>query len=155
VPTPEWVNRTLCIDTGCVFGGALTALRYPERELVQVEAQRVYYEPQRPIFAAPPPTDRRPEGVLDVSDVSGKRVLHTRLHRTVTIRAENAVPALEIMSRFAVDPRWLIYLPPTMSPCETAPDGPYLERPEQALDCFLRTDMDVLVMGPHLLSKPR
>ena len=32
---------------------------------------------------------------------------------------------------------------------------PIVERPEQALDCFLRTDMDVLVMGPHMLSKPR
>jgi carbamoyltransferase len=31
---------------------------------------------------------------------------------------------------------------------------PIVERPEQALDCFLRTDMDVLVMGPHLLQKP-
>jgi carbamoyltransferase len=32
---------------------------------------------------------------------------------------------------------------------------PIVERPEQALDCFLRTDMDVLVMGPHVLRKPR
>ena len=32
---------------------------------------------------------------------------------------------------------------------------PIVERPEQALDCFLRTDMDVLVMGPHMLRKPR
>ena len=32
---------------------------------------------------------------------------------------------------------------------------PIVERPEQALDCFLRTDMDVLVMGPHLLRKAR
>ena len=31
---------------------------------------------------------------------------------------------------------------------------PIVERPEQALDCFLRTDMDLLVMGPHMLSKP-
>jgi carbamoyltransferase len=32
---------------------------------------------------------------------------------------------------------------------------PIVERPEQALDCFLRTDMDVLVMGSHLLRKRR
>ena len=42
VTTPEWLNRTICIDTGCVFGGRLTALRYPERELVSVPAVRTY-----------------------------------------------------------------------------------------------------------------
>ena len=31
VPVPEWLNQTINIDTGCVFGGKLTALRYPER----------------------------------------------------------------------------------------------------------------------------
>jgi protein phosphatase len=41
---PVWVNNTINIDTGCVFGGKLTALRYPEKELVQVEARRVYFE---------------------------------------------------------------------------------------------------------------
>jgi protein phosphatase len=37
-----WVNRTLDIDTGCVFGGQLTALRYPECELVSVAAHEAY-----------------------------------------------------------------------------------------------------------------
>jgi diadenosine tetraphosphatase ApaH/serine/threonine PP2A family protein phosphatase len=47
VAQPEWVNNTIDIDTGCVFGGALTALRYPERELVLVPAKRVYWQPLR------------------------------------------------------------------------------------------------------------
>lgn len=45
----QWVNNTLCIDTGCVFGNKLTALRYPEREIVSVPAERVHYEPTRPL----------------------------------------------------------------------------------------------------------
>ena len=51
VPVPVWVNNTICIDTGCVFGGRLTALRYPERELVSVPARSVYYQPARPLVA--------------------------------------------------------------------------------------------------------
>src|SRR5262249_56848590 len=33
IAEPQWLNRTINIDTGCVFGGKLTALKYPEREL--------------------------------------------------------------------------------------------------------------------------
>ena len=135
VPDAEWVNGTICIDTGCVFGGKLTALRYPERELVDVPARQTYYEPARPLAA--PSVPERPTDVLDINDVTGKRIVDTRVRQTITIREENAVAALEVMSRFAVDPRWLIYLPPTMSPSETAPDDvPLLERPQEALSYF-------------------
>ncbi len=135
VPEAEWVNGTICIDTGCVFGGKLTALRYPERELVDVPAHRTYYAPAKPL-AAPQPIER-PADVLDIGDVTGKRIVDTRVRHTVTIREENAVAALEVMSRFAVDPRWMIYLPPTMSPAETAPaDVPLLERPHEAFAYF-------------------
>ena len=50
VPRGEWLNDTINIDTGCVFGGSLTALRYPEKELVAVSAARVYCEPVRPFL---------------------------------------------------------------------------------------------------------
>ncbi|HNN95563.1 MAG TPA: polynucleotide kinase-phosphatase, partial [Pseudomonadota bacterium] len=139
VPYPEWQNNTLCIDTGCVFGGALTALRYPERELQQVEALRAYYESKKPlglVGSAAGGALGRPEDLLDAEDVLGKRRVETRILSGVTVQAENAAAALESMSRFAVDPRWLIYLPPTMSPCETAKSGPYLEHPREALAYF-------------------
>jgi hypothetical protein len=49
VLNPVWLNNTICVDTGCVFGGALTALRYPERALVAVAAHRMYFPPGRPL----------------------------------------------------------------------------------------------------------
>lgn len=143
VPEPEWVNRTICVDTGCVFGGKLTALRYPERELVAVPAARTYYEPIKPL--ALPESQTRDGSVLDIEDVLGKRVIKPRLGRTITIRDENARAALEVMSRFAVDPRWLVYLPPTMSPPATAADGDLLERPEEAFDYYRAEGVTQLV----------
>src|SRR5262249_46383117 len=50
VPKPEWLNRTVNIDTGCVFGGSLTALRYPELELISVATTRTSSEPLRPLM---------------------------------------------------------------------------------------------------------
>jgi protein phosphatase len=140
VPEAVWINRTICIDTGCVFGGKLTALRYPERELVSVPAATSYFEPVRPLVTETSAADEpRVRGELDLRDVTGKRIVSTRLTRTVTIREENAIAALEVMSRFAIDPRWLPYLPPTMAPTRTSRRPELLEHPEDAFDSY-RTD---------------
>ncbi len=53
VPAAEWVNTTLCIDTGCCFGRRLTALRWPEREIASVPALETYARLRRP-FGHPP-----------------------------------------------------------------------------------------------------
>src|SRR6202521_3479761 len=76
VAEPEWLNRTINIDTGCVFGGKLTALRYPERELVSMAAHHTYYEPLRPFTTeaapAPPLTSQQVhDDLLDIDDVIG------------------------------------------------------------------------------------
>ncbi len=72
------------------------------------------------------------DDMLDLEDVSGKRIIGTRLYRNVTIAEENAAAALEAMTRFAADPKWLIYLPPTMAPADTADAPGLLEHPAQA-----------------------
>ncbi|MFJ6656842.1 polynucleotide kinase-phosphatase [Streptomyces sp. NPDC091377] len=130
VPEATWLNNTICLDTGAVFGGRLTALRWPERELVDVPAERVWYEPARPMRAeAPGGQDGRP---LDLADVHGRRTVETRHAGRVTVREDNAAAALEVMSRFAVDPRLLPYLPPTMAPTATSAAEGFLEHPVEA-----------------------
>jgi len=144
VPQPDWLNRTINIDTGCVFGGNLTALRYPERELLSVPARETYSQPVKPLLAttveaAPSLTSQQiHDDLLDIDDVIGKRIVTTRLHHNVTVREENALAALEVMSRFAANPKWLIYLPPTMSPSETTTQPGFLEYPTEAFGYYRR-----------------
>ena len=141
VVEPQWVNRTLNIDTGCVFGGKLTALRYPEKELVSVQAHQTYYQPTKPILdgiSESTASIETPESdyILNIDDVLGKRVIDTRLHHNVTIREENTINALEVISRFSVNPKWLIYLPPTMSPTETTGKHGLLEHPTEGFNYY-------------------
>jgi protein phosphatase len=138
IPYAEWLNGTINIDTGCVFGGKLSALRYPEMELVSVPAHQVYAESARPIDfeAAGLSSQHQIDDVLDLEDVFGKRLVTTALGGNITIREENSSAALEAMSRFASNPKWLIYLPPTMSPSETSYLEGYLEHPSQAFEYF-------------------
>jgi len=158
VPEPVFLNGTVNIDTGCVFGGKLTALRYPERETVSVKAHRTYYEPARPFLPKHGEEARGlqqvQDDVLDLSDVIGKRLIDTRLRPKITIREENAIAALEVMSRFACDPKWLIYLPPTMSPTETSQHVELLEHPDEAFAFYRSGDIDkVICEQKHMGSR--
>ena len=153
VSRPEWVNRTINIDTGCVFGGRLTALRYPEKELVSVPAAREYYVPAKPFGVDADAADadgqlqarsqqQQLEDLLDIDDVIGKRIVETRLHGNLTVREENAIAALEVMTRFAANPKWLIYLPPTMSPSETSQEPGLLEHPNEAFAYYRKEQVE-------------
>ena len=148
VPEAEWLNKTIDIDTGCVFGGKLTALRYPEEELVSVTAKKVYYEPVKPLQAnisSQFTPQQEYDDLLNIDDVIGKRIVQTRLRNNITIREENSIAALEIMSRFAINPKWLIYLPPTMSPCATSDLPDFLEHPTQAINYYKKRGIEKII----------
>ncbi|MEU6038318.1 polynucleotide kinase-phosphatase [Actinomadura sp. NPDC047616] len=157
VPEPEWINNTICLDTGVVFGGKLTALRYPERELVQRPARRVWYEPVRPLHPGPghaAPGGHRENTALKIEDVLGNGGVETRLMGRVAVREENALTALEVMSRFAVDPRWLVYLPPTMAPSATSALPGFLEHPAEALAAYRDAGLNrVICQEKHMGSR--
>lgn len=157
VPEAEWLNHTINVDTGCVFGGKLTALRYPEKELVSVPAAATYAEPARPFLPVGGvmlSAQHENDDMLDMADVSGKRIVQTRLHHNVTVREENSIAALEVMSRFAADPRWLIYLPPTMSPCETSREEGLLEHPAEAFAYYRAQNVEkVVCQEKHMGSR--
>ncbi|WJK41608.1 polynucleotide kinase-phosphatase [Solwaraspora sp. WMMA2056] len=156
-PRPEWVNNTICVDTGCVFGGRLTALRYPSRELVSVPAAREYYAPAKPLTADPvdgngATVSERRDDVLLLSDVTGRRHIDYG-YGTTTVAAGNAA-ALEVMSRYAVDPRWLVWLPPTMAPCSTSTQEGHLEHPVEAFADYRAAGVErVICQEKHMGSR--
>ena len=145
---PQWLNNAINIDTGAVFGGLLTALRWPEREIVSIQAAAQYAEPARPLNAenALAVSEQwEHDEVLDIADYTGRKTIETRLAKNMVIAEENAAAALEIMSRFAVHPRWLMYLPPTMSPVETSKRPEYLEHPDEGFAYFVGRDVETVV----------
>ncbi|MYJ80298.1 MAG: polynucleotide kinase-phosphatase [Acidimicrobiaceae bacterium] len=153
VPEPVWANNTICIDTGAVFGGELTALRWPERDLVSVPAAAEHYEPIRPA-GGPVGAPSGPARLLDVGDVVGKHHVTTALAGRVLIEAERSSAALEVMSRFAVDPRWLVYLPPTMAPAAASGRAGCLEHPDEAFAYFRNAGVhEVVVQEKHMGSR--
>ena len=151
----EWLNNTIDIDTGCVFGGKLTALRYPERELVSVKAAKTYCEPVKPLNTETDPKSiQQQDDVLDIEDVTGKRFINTDIYSKIAIREDQSIAALEIMSRFAVNPKWLIYLPPTMSPVATSKLPDFLEHPTEAFNYYQQQNIDrVICEEKHMGSR--
>lgn len=143
----RWVNNTMCIDTGCVFGGKLSALRYPELENVQVDAKQTWWEaPSRK-------TTNRPESELRITDVLDVDGIQTGRHGRIRIDSGRAAAALETISRFTLAPERIPYLPPTMSPAPTSQREGFLEHPEEAFRYYAEHTDQVICQEKHMGSR--
>ena len=103
----------------------------------------------KPLVPAQPTTalsqQHEQDDVLDIDDVIGKRIVETLLHGNLTIREENAIAALEVMSRLPTNPKWLIYLTRTMFPSETSERHDLLEHPAQAFGYFRKAHVETVI----------
>lgn len=156
VPSAKWQNNTVNLDTGCVFGGKLTALRYPEMEIISVKAKKTYTESKK--FEQDLQNEiqgkQQSAHLLNLEDVLGNQVLSTRLISRIFIKESQSTTALETMSRFAMDPKWLIYLPPTMSPSEVSPLPDFLEHPMEAFQYYAEAGISqVICEEKHMGSR--
>ncbi|MEM6272533.1 MAG: polynucleotide kinase-phosphatase [Bacteroidota bacterium] len=148
IPRPEWLNRTVNIDTGCVFGGKMTALRYPEKQFVSVDARREYSPPRRPLPANVPTvnTQQKHDEVLDFTLFRDRSLAVTRMLFNITPKDWQVTGAIEYMNRYAVHPKWLIYLPSTLSAPKASAVGALLEHPAQAFDYYKKKGLPSVVV---------
>ncbi|MBE3650600.1 polynucleotide kinase-phosphatase [Paenibacillus polymyxa] len=142
-PQPTIVNQTVNIDQGVVFGGMLTAYRYPEKEFVSVPAHENYAnDPDSPLVRwqkkrFSPPNLRKL--------IAGYSVL-TESYGEVRVQGEWVKSAIDTVSHVTVPMEELVYIPPTMSPAPTgsAEEG-YLEHPREALAYYRGQGLQTMV----------
>ncbi|WP_186763798.1 polynucleotide kinase-phosphatase [Planomicrobium sp. CPCC 101079] len=142
-PRPLLINNTINIDQGVVFGGELTAYRYPEREFVSVSAKENYAG-----------TDGNPLHEWEKNRLSppniakflnGYSVLTEELGE-VKIQQEIVKPAIDSVSHFTVPIEQLLYIPPTMSPTPKPSSlVGYLEHPQEAIDYYRSNGIETLI----------
>lgn len=130
-PRPLRLNQTINIDQGVVFGGRLTAFRYPEQTIVQVEAKQDYAQ-----------VDDNPLAMLEAKRLDPPNIgkfmngytVETEAIGAVKVSKETALPSIDLVSHHTVPLEELVYIPPTMSPTpKPAAEEGYLEHPNEAI----------------------
>lgn len=142
-PKPLIINNTINIDQGAVFGGELTAFRYPEKEFVSIQAEKDYSNGKNnPLIELkkkrldPPNIAKYINGYSVLTDVIGE----------IQIPKEYAIPSIDMVSHFTVPIEELVYIPPTMSPAP-APSSleNYLEHPREVIDYYRSMGIERMV----------
>ena len=131
VPEPEWLNRTINIDTGCVFGGKLTALRYPEKELVSVPALQTYAKPVRPFLPVESAPVLRSQPSSSHDELLGYRRCDRQAHRNNSIASYRHHPGRECHHRLGSDEP--LCLKPEMADLSAADDVAHRNEPKPGL----------------------
>lgn len=104
-------------------------------------------------YSSPNPEDNKTQPDAEFM-LRGGRITTSLGTTPIRIIAEKAQCAFEQVVRNVVDPRWLVYLPPTMSPCSTSKLPGMLEHPAEALDYYRRHGLrQVICEQKHMGSR--
>ncbi|WP_211655763.1 polynucleotide kinase-phosphatase [Planococcus alpniumensis] len=142
-PKTLLINNTINIDQGVVFGGELTAYRYPERTFVSVKAKKDYSG------AIDNPLAEWEKNRLNAPNIAkfinGYSVLTEQLSE-VKIPQELVKSAIDAVSHYTVPIEQLVYIPPTMSPTPKPSALPqYLEHPKEAIEYFRSNGIHAMI----------
>ncbi|WP_342471744.1 AAA family ATPase [Metasolibacillus sp. FSL H7-0170] len=140
---PLKINNTINIDQGVVFGGQLTALRYPEGTLEAVDAYENYAgEQQNPLLEA---AEKHFQAPNIYAFLNGFEVATTH-GENVWIGDGYAKAAIDTISHYTVPMEQLVYIPPTMSPTpQTSQHEDYLEHPLEAFAYYKKHGLTQLI----------
>ncbi|WP_079508747.1 polynucleotide kinase-phosphatase [Mesobacillus jeotgali] len=142
-PQPLKINNSLNIDQGAVFGGNLTAFRYPEKQIVSVKAREDYsgaddnplHEWERKRLNQPN-IGKFLQGYSVLTDEFGE----------IAVPAETVKPAIDTVSHYTIPIEQLLYIPPTMSPTPApSPLEQYLEHPAEAIRYYRSNGIEKMV----------
>ncbi len=148
VTKAELVNNTMDIDTGCVFGGELTALRYPSGELAQIPARKVYAQKRTPMTRLYRNLSiQHIEGVeLNRTTLTTDRRIVTHLNRNISVKSNQLTVAFDKISTSELAPNWLVYIPPStlqISPTEIEQD--FLEHPNMMFSFYKKKGLQRVI----------
>jgi protein phosphatase len=158
-----WRNKTICIDRGCVFGGSLAALRWPERSVVAVPSGTRFDKELDEAFPIAKDDGKRKESkttkeIAEEREDDEESVIpnalallsggsfQTRLAGRIKIERERAAAAFETISRFSVDPRLLAYIPPTIPPVKASRRPDLLEHPDEAMEQYAAKGVETIIL---------
>ncbi len=142
-PQPLVINNTINIDQGAVFGGQLTAFRYPEKEFISVKAKENYSGVDDNPLQEWERNRLNPPNIGKF--INGYSVLTEQLGE-INIHQDFVKPAVDTVSHFTIPLDQLIYIPPTMSPAPvTSALDHYLEHPREVIEYYRSNGIETMV----------
>jgi len=148
VKTATWTKQVLNLDTGCVYGGHLSAFRYPEREIVTVKADQEYAT----FVDTSPPEDGlanpeiRPHQSVDFARITGRNLVSTSAQYYISIKDDIAPTVLDHLVQNGTHPGQLVYLPPLLSPTKSSSIPGYLEHPREAFNYYAKKGLSEVIV---------